>query len=77
MLTEEQAGEMASFFLSVKDKADLLICQCEHGQSRSAAVAAAVLEYQNKSGIDIFADDNYYLNKMVFKKVLDQMRKRG
>ena len=77
MLTDEQAGEMASFFLSVKDKADLLICQCEHGQSRSAAVAAAVLEYQNKSGIDIFADDNYYPNKMVFKKVLDQMRKRG
>ena len=71
------AEEIADFHLSVKDKVDLLICQCEHGQSRSAAVAAAVLEYQNKSGIEIFADDNYYPNKMVFKKVLDQMRKRG
>ena len=77
MLTDEQAGKIAEFILSVKDKADLLICQCEHGQSRSAAVAASVLEYINKSGIEIFADDNYYPNKMVFKKVLGELRKRG
>ena len=77
MLTDDQAGKIAEFILSVKDKADLLICQCEHGQSRSAAVAAAVLEYLDKSGIEIFADDNYYPNKMVFKKVLGELRKRG
>lgn len=77
MLTDDQAGKIAEFVLSVKDKADLLICQCEHGQSRSAAVAAAVLEYLDKSGIEIFADDNYYPNKMVFKKVLGELRKRG
>ena len=75
MLTDEQAGKIADFYLSIKDKADLLICQCEHGQSRSAAVAAAVLEYQNRSGIKIFADDRYYPNKMVFKKVLSQLKK--
>jgi len=40
-------------------------------------VAAAVLEYLNKSGIDIFADDDYYPNKAVFRKVLHQLRKRG
>lgn len=77
MLTDNQAGDIAEFILSVKDKADILICQCEHGQSRSAAVAASVLEYINKSGIEIFADDNYYPNKMVFKKVLGELRKRG
>lgn len=77
MLTDNQASDIAEFILSVKDKADLLICQCEHGQSRSAAVAASVLEYINKSGIEIFADDNYYPNKMVFKKVLGELRKRG
>ena len=76
MLTDEQADEIADFFLHVKDRADLLICQCEHGQSRSAAVAAAVIEYLDKSGIEIFADDNYYPNKMVFKKVLRQLTKR-
>ena len=77
MLTDDQACKIAEFILSVKDKAELLICQCEHGQSRSAAVAASVLEYINKSGIEIFADDNYYPNKMVFKKVLGQLKKRG
>ena len=76
MLTDEKAGEIAEFILSVKDKTDLLICQCEHGQSRSAAVAAAVLEYRSRSGIKIFADDHYYPNKMVFKKVLAQLQKK-
>lgn len=77
MLTDDQADKIADFILSVMGKAELLICQCEHGQSRSAAVAASVLEYINRSGIDIFADDNYYPNKMVFKKVLRQLKKRG
>ena len=77
MLTDDQADKIAEFILSVMGKAELLICQCEHGQSRSAAVAASVLEYINRSGIDIFADDNYYPNKMVFKKVLRQLKKRG
>lgn len=77
MLTDEMASEIAGFILSIKGKADLLICQCEHGQSRSAAVAAAVLEYLNRSGIKIFADDHYYPNKMVFKKVLAQLKERG
>ena len=77
MLTDDQADNIAEFILSVMGKAELLICQCEHGQSRSAAVAASILEYINRSGIDIFADDNYYPNKMVFKKVLRQLKKRG
>ena len=77
MLTDDQADKIAEFILSVMGKAELLICQCEHGQSRSAAVAASILEYINRSGIDIFADDNYYPNKMVFKKVLRQLKKRG
>ena len=76
MLTDAQAGEIADFILSIKGKADLLICQCEHRQSRSAAVAAAVLEYLNKSGIKTFAVDHYYPNKMVFKKVLAQLQKK-
>lgn len=77
MLTDTQAVELAEFILFVKDRANLLICQCEHGQSRSAAVAASILEYIDKSGIEIFADDNYYPNKMVFKKVLGQLKKIG
>lgn len=46
-----------------------IICQCEYGQSRSAACAAAILEHYCKDGISIFADYRYYPNQLVFNKV--------
>ena len=74
MLTDEQAKQIAEFYASVCDKAETLICQCEHGQSRSAAIAAAVLEYRHGNGIKVFASDRYYPNKVVFRKVLSQLK---
>ena len=74
MLSDEKAKEIADFYFSVCEKATLFICQCEHGQSRSAAVAAAILEFRSKGGIRIFADDRYYPNKAVFKKVLSALQ---
>lgn len=70
MLSDEQAEKIADFYHSVKDSVDVIICQCEHGQSRSAAIAAAILEYRCRKGIAVFADDRYYPNKTIFKKVL-------
>ena len=70
MFSDRQAQEIADFYRSICDEADCIICQCEHGQSRSAAVAAAILEYRSRKGIKIFADDRYYPNKVVFRKVL-------
>jgi hypothetical protein len=69
MLTDEQANQIASFYHLVQDKVDCFICQCEYGQSRSAAIAAAIMEYRSRKGISVFSDDRYYPNKMVFKKV--------
>lgn len=69
MLSDEQAKEIASFYKQIRGSATTVICQCEHGQSRSAAVAAAILEFESKSGITIFADDDYFPNKVVFRKV--------
>lgn len=74
MLTDEQATQIATFYFSVCDKVDCIICQCEHGQSRSAAVAAAILEYRSRKGVSIFADDRYYPNKLVFRKVLASLK---
>lgn len=68
-LTETQAKQITDFYFSVKDKAEFLICQCEYGQSRSAALAAAFIEYESHSGIEIFADDKYVPNKSVFRKM--------
>ena len=73
MISKEQADEIASFYINHKDDISTLICQCEHGQSRSAAVAAAVLEYRSRRGIKIFADDRYYPNKVVFRRVLEAL----
>lgn len=71
MFSDEQAKQVADFVSEVWNKVDVIICQCEHGQSRSAAIAAAIMQYKYQNGIDIFADDNYYPNKYVYRKVFN------
>ena len=73
MLSDEQARQIGNFYISIANKAKILICQCEHGQSRSAAIAAAIMEYRGKKGIEVFSNDNYYPNKVVFRKVLNSL----
>lgn len=73
-LTDEGAKQIAEFYNSVKDKAEILICQCEYGQSRSAALAAAFIEYESRNGIRIFADDRYVPNKSVFRKIYSLLK---
>ena len=74
MLSDEQARQIASFYHANKDAVEVLICQCEHGQSRSAAVAAAIMEIRGRKGITVFASDRYYPNKVIFRKVLAAMK---
>lgn len=69
MMTLRQAQQIADFYFDVKDEADTLICQCEHGESRSTAVAAAIAEYESKSGIKYFVDERYYPQKLIFRRV--------
>ena len=73
MFSDGQARMVAIFVNEVWDKMDVIICQCEHGQSRSAAIAAAIMQYKYQNGIDIFADDNYYPNKFVYRKVFNAL----
>ena len=73
MLSNKQANQIAEFVNEVWDNVDVIICQCEHGQSRSAAVAAAIMQYKYQNGIEIFADDKYYPNKLVYRKVFDAL----
>lgn len=73
MLSNDQTRQLADFILSREGKGTL-ICQCEYGQSRSAAVAAAVMEYYDHKGICVFADPRYYPNKYVFRKLLQSLR---
>ena len=57
---------------AVSDEIDV-ICQCDYGQSRSAACAAAILQYYENRGIDVFADYRYYPNQLVYHKVFDAL----
>ena len=74
MISSDQAHEIAKVYYENKDRITTLICQCEHGQSRSAAVASAILEFKSRRGIQIFADDRYYPNKVVFRRALEALK---
>lgn len=76
MFSNAQTRQVAQFVQGLENETTL-ICQCEHGQSRSAGVAAAVMEYYYHKGINIFADARYYPNKYVFQKLLHTLRAQG
>ena len=72
-----EAEELAEFIYAAKRDGADIICQCEYGQSRSAACAAAILEHFYKTGISIFADYRYYPNQLLFNKIFDALEKCG
>jgi len=70
-----EADELAEFIHNAcRDGLDIL-CQCEFGQSRSAACAAAILQHFEKRGIEIFADYRYYPNQLVYHKIFDALER--
>lgn len=68
-----EVDDLAKFIYAAKADGMGIICQCEYGQSRSAACAAAILEHFHQSGISIFADYKYYPNQMVYHKIFDAL----
>ena len=71
-----EADALAKFICHSKADGLDILCQCEYGQSRSAACAAAILEYFDGSGISIFADYRYYPNQVVYHKIMDALIKQ-
>ena len=69
----ENANELARFIYEAKANGLDIICQCDYGQSRSAACAAAILQHFEGRGIDVFADYRYYPNQLVYHKVFDAL----
>lgn len=60
---------------AINEKRDI-ICQCEYGESRSAGCAAAILEHYYGEGIEVFANYKYLPSKLVYNRVIDELRKR-
>ena len=67
--------ELARFIYNAVKEKRRIICQCDYGQSRSAACAAAILQHFCGRGIDIFADYRYYPNQLVYHKVMEGLLK--
>ena len=70
-----EADELAKFICKAKTDGLDIICQCDYGQSRSAACAAAILQYYEGRGIEVFADYRYYPNQLVYHKVFEALKK--
>ena len=70
-----ETDALAAFICDAHDRGMDIICQCEYGQSRSAACAAAILEHYEGRGIDIFADYRYYPNQLIFNKLREALGK--
>ena len=70
-----EADALAEFICNAKRDGMNLLCQCDYGQSRSAACAAAILEHFEGCGIDIFTDYRYYPNQMIFNKAYEALCK--
>ena len=65
--------DLAKFIYEAYKSGKDIICQCEYGQSRSAATAAAIKEFFFHNGIDFFTDYRYYPNQVVYHKVFDAL----
>jgi len=79
-INDEHAEQIAEFLYKVlvgKYEIQTLICQCEHGESRSAAISAAIIEFLYGDAIRIFTDERYYPNKFAYKKVLQVLCKHS
>ena len=70
-----EADELAKFICKANTDGLDIICQCDYGQSRSAACAAAILQYYEGRGIEVFADYRYYPNQLVYNKVFEALKK--
>lgn len=69
-----EAKKVAQFVLDCINQGKDIICQCEYGQGRSAGCAAAIRQHMNSDGIEIFSDYRYYPNKMVYNKLLQELK---
>lgn len=68
-----EVNSLAEFIKCAKNDNVDIICQCEYGQSRSSACAAAILEYFYHTGIKVFADYRYYPNQLIFNKIFNAL----
>ncbi len=65
-LTQEQAHAYASYVQSLAANIDVIVCACNAGESRSAALCAALCEYYDVNSDWIWDSPHYHPNMYVF-----------
>ena len=70
-----EAKSIANFVSQAINKGKDIICQCDYGISRSAGLAAAILERYAHKGLEVFADYKYTPNLFVYNKVYAELKK--
>lgn len=69
-----EVNDLIDFIKTRESKGQDFICQCWEGHSRSAATAAAILEYYLHNGQKIFDDPHYEPNSYLYKKILSKLK---
>jgi len=64
VMTEQEARRILDFVIEYRDRAKVIVCQCEAGVSRSAAIAAALSRWLNHDDTFFFA--NYQPNRRAY-----------
>lgn len=70
-MSDEDAIKIKDFVLKWKDKVDTLWVHCDAGISRSAGVAAGILESLGEDNSYIFDSKMYFPNLLCYRKTLN------
>jgi len=72
-LSREDAVSFADFLTEQETRIDTLYCCCDAGESRSPAVAAAVMRYLGMDDMAIWQNPRYHPNMLVFVMLTDAL----
>lgn len=70
-ITDVDANNIVNFVKKWYDKCEIIIINCEVGQSRSAGICAAIMNYFEGNDQSIFNNPNYTPNMTCYKKILN------
>lgn len=65
-ITAEQAKHYAAFVQELPHDTEIIVCACNAGESRSAALCAALCEYYNVDSSWIWDSPHFHPNMLVF-----------
>ena len=68
-----EADRLAEFIIKAHNDGYNFLCQCEHGENRSTAAAAAIGEFFDHDGIKVFSDYRFCPNQLVYNKIYDAL----